>query len=369
MLQKVRFKYNVQGDEKMKRFFAVTFMLMLALVLVACGGSDDVDQGEVEEDVTESDEGAAEETDSDAGEDTAADVDFPTGPIELIVPHAAGGGTDATARALAEATEEHLGGSIGVTNREGGGGAVGMTEGSLADPDGYTLTLATVELTTLPHLGLAEITYEDVKPIAQINFDPAAVTVPADAPYDTLEEFLEYAKDNPGEIQVGNSGPGAIWHLAAAAIEKATGVEFVHVPFDGAAPAVTDLLGGHIDAVTVSPAEVLPQVEAGELKTLAIMAEERSPVMPDVPTFEEAGVSDAVYVGPWRGIVAPKDTPDEVAQILTDAFLKGAAEQSFIDFMENNGLGIIIRDAEGFGEEMKASHESYGQLIPELDIE
>src|SRR5690625_88762 len=101
MLQKVRFKYNVQGDEKMKRFFAVTFMLMLALVLVACGGSDDVDQGEVEEDVTESDEGAAEETDSDAGEDTAADVDFPTGPIELIVPHAAGGGTDATARALA----------------------------------------------------------------------------------------------------------------------------------------------------------------------------------------------------------------------------------------------------------------------------
>lgn len=363
----------------MKKFHALALALLLIFALAACAsedagnnaanqtGNNDGSNNAQNESANESESG--DEESAEDGGNEAVQTDFPEGPIELIVPHAAGGGTDATARALASAAEEHLGVSIGVVNREGGGGAVGMTAGANANPDGYTVTMATVELTTLPHLGLAEISYEDVKPVAQINFDPAAVTVPVDAPYDTLQEFIDYAKEHPGEIQMGNSGPGSIWHLAAAAIETATGVEFTHVPFDGAAPAVTDLLGGHIDAVPVSPAEVLAQVEAGELKTLAIMAEERTDVMPDVPTFEEEGITDAVYVGPWRGLTVPKDTPDEVVKVLQDAFMKAAEEDEFVEYMENNGLGIVIEDAEGFGQVMKESHESFGELIPQLGIE
>ncbi|QQK78828.1 tripartite tricarboxylate transporter substrate binding protein [Salicibibacter cibi] len=304
-----------------------------------------------------------------AGGDEDAAADFPEGPVELIVPYDAGGGTDAVARALADATEEHLGESIGVVNTTGGGGAVGFTEGATAAPDGQTVTLVTVELVTLPHMGLADVSHEDFKAIGQMNFDPPAVTVPADAPYDTLEEFIDYAEENPGEIQMGNSGSGSIWHLAASAIEQETGVEFEHVPFDGAAPAVTSLLGGHIDAVPVSPAEVLPQVEGEELKTLAVMDEERAEVFPEVPTFEEEGFSGADGVGPWRGVVVPEDTPDEVASVLEEAFMAGAEEPEFQEFMEDNGLGMTITDGESFGQMMGESYDFYGELISDLGLE
>ncbi|MCM3715395.1 tripartite tricarboxylate transporter substrate binding protein [Alkalihalobacillus oceani] len=347
----------------MKKFVASLFFVCFILLLAACGGTEST-----------SDDGAGEPADTEEpaenGEDTTteseSETSFPEQNITLIVPFDAGGGTDATARALASAAEKHLGVSVGVVNRTGGGGAVGMSEGANAAPDGYTVTMVTVELATLPHLGLAPITYENFAGIGQMNFDPAAVTVPADAPYDTLEEFIEYAKENPG-LQMGNSGTGSIWHLAGASIEQATGTEFNHVPYDGAAPAVTALLGGHIDVVPVSPAEVLTHVEAGTLKTLAVMSNERSPAMPDVPTFAELGI-DAVAVGPWRGLTVPKDTPPEVIEVLTEAFSKGAQEEEFIEFMDNNGLGIVILDGPEFEAMMQESHDFYGELIPELGL-
>jgi len=200
----------------------------------------------------------------------ATKVNFPTKPITMIVSYAPGGGTDLTARALASAVEKHLGQPIGVVNKTGGGGAIGMTEGANAKPDGSTVTFVTVELTTLHHLGLTPVNYKQFKPITQVNFDPGAITVRKDAPWNTLQEFLDYAKANPKKVRVGDSGNGAIWNLAANAVEKATGVEFTHVGFDGATPAVTALVGGHIDAVSVSPAEVLIQIKAGNLKMLGL---------------------------------------------------------------------------------------------------
>ena len=186
-------------------------------------------------------------------------------------------------------------------------------------------------------------------------------------PYDTLEEFLDYAKEHPGEIRVGNSGPGSIWHLASASVEKATGVQFSHVPFDGANPAVTALLGGHIEAVSVSPAEVLQYVEAGELKTLAILSEERTDAMPDVPTIGELGFGE-VAVGPWRGLSVPKDTPKEIVDYLSEVFLKAAQEEEFISFMESNGLGIVLRDADEFADYLAQSDKEFGELISGLDL-
>src|SRR5699024_1923422 len=251
----------------------------------------------------------------DSSNENNVEVSFPEGSVELIVPFDAGGGTDAVARALADNAEEYLDESIAVLNVSGGGGAVGMEKVAHSDPDGYELALATVELTTLPPLDLADFTHEDFDPIAQINLDPAAITVSADSEWDTVEEFIEYAKENPGEVKIGNSGTGAIWHLAAVLIEQETGVEFNHIPYEGGAPAVTALLSGEVDAVTVSPAEVLTQVEAGDLETLAVAADERADIMPDVPTMEEAGIGD-ITAGKWRGIVARKDTDHQVVEIL-----------------------------------------------------
>lgn len=295
-----------------------------------------------------------------------AAAQFPTKPIEIIVPYAAGGGTDNVARALAQAAEDHLGQPVVVVNKPGGGGAVGMGEGARAKADGYTVTMITVELVTLPHLGLAPISHEMFEPVIRVNLDPAAVTVRADAPWNTLEEFLDYARQNPGKVKVGNSGTGAIWHLAAASLEKKAGVQFNHIPFNGAAPAVTALMGGNVDAVTVSPGEVLSYVTAGKLKVLGVMADERVKQLPDVPTLKEQGID--LSIGTWRGLAVPKGTPEEVIAVLHDAFKKAMEDQSFIDFMDKSGLGIGYLNGKQFAELIRTENDNFKELISSLGI-
>lgn len=302
-----------------------------------------------------------------SGASSADGGNFPEKSIEIIVPAAAGGGTDATARALANEAEDVFGQSIGVLNKTGGSGSVGMSEGANAKADGYKVTMVFVELTMFKHLGLSPLTYDQFKPIGMINFDPAALTVAADAPYDTLEEFIAYAKDHPGEVSVGNSGTGSIWHIAAASLEKAADIKLNHVPHEGAAPAVTALVGGHIDAVTVSPAEVKTQLEAGNVKTLAVMADTRSDIIPDVPTFGEAGL-EINPTGTWRGLTVPKDTPDEVVAKLEEGFMKAAEDEDFAEFMKTNGLGIELKDSGEFEEYMKQNEEDFGEIIGDLGL-
>ncbi|MGF7030937.1 tripartite-type tricarboxylate transporter receptor subunit TctC [Paenibacillus mucilaginosus] len=293
---------------------------------------------------------------------------FPRKSITLIVPYAAGGGTDLTARALAKAAEKHLPQPIAVVNRTGGGGSIGLMEGAGAKADGYTVTYLVAELTTLPHLGLLPVTYEDFKPIAQTNLDPSAITVRAEAPWTTAAEFLDFAKAHPGKVKMGNAGTGSIWHLAAATLEKGTGVKFSHIPFEGAGPAVSALTSGFVDAVPVSPAEVKTQVEQGTLRTLAVNAEQRSEALPGVPTLKEATGLSVQFTGTWRGLAVPKDTPDEVTAVLAEAFTRAAGEEDFRAFMKENGLGLMIRDGEGFRGQMKASHDAFARLIPELGL-
>lgn len=208
---------------------------------------------------------------------------YPSKAVTVVVPFSAGGGTDTVARALVDAAKAEFPKNISVENREGAGGATGMMYGANAAKDGSSITMITVELTTLEHMGTgAGLTYDKFEPIIMVNSAPSAITVPADSPYNTLEDLLKAAKTE--EVQIGNSGVGAIWHLAAAGLAKEAGVEFSHIPYDGAAGAITDLLGGNIDAVSVSYAEVASQVEAGALKVLAVMSDERIEAIPEVPT-------------------------------------------------------------------------------------
>ena len=176
---------------------------------------------------------------------------YPERPIELVVPSAAGGGTDTVARAFGEAMRKYLPQPLTVVNKPGASGAIGMTEVARAKPDGYKLGIIIAEAVIVPHLGPTTLNAAGLVPIARLNADPSAITVKADSRWNTIDAFLKFAAAHPGEVQVGNSGPGSIWHLAATALEDKAHVRFNHVPFSGAAPALVALMGGHIDRKSV----------------------------------------------------------------------------------------------------------------------
>lgn len=292
--------------------------------------------------------------------------DFPTKPIELVVPFQPGGGTDALARAFADATRKHTTQSVIIVNKPGASGAIGWQDVINAKPDGYRLAVVTVEVTTLPHMGLAKFSYEDLTPIARLNADQAAITVRADAPWNTIEEFLAAARKDSGKISMGNAGNGSIWHLAAAALEDKTGTKFNHTPFQGAGPAVLALMGGHIDAVAVSPAEVTTYVQAGKLKTLAVMAEQRVKGFDKVPTLKERNID--LVIGTWRGIAAPKNTPPEVVAYLKDLSKKAADEPAFREVLDKQNLGFSYADDVAFKANMAKDNAYFKTLMGKLDL-
>ena len=262
---------------------------------------------------------------------------YPTRPIELVVAFGAGGGTDVLARSLAEGMRSHLPQPIVVNNKPGASGSIGMADVANSPADGYKLSLLTVEVTILSHIGVGKVTPQDFTPIARLNFDPAAITVRADAPWNTIEEFLEAVRKKPETVSVGNAGPGSIWHVAATALEAKTGVKVIHVPFQGAGPAVLALAGGHVDAVAVSPAEVSAQVQAGKLKTLAVMSDQRVKGFEKVPTFKERGI-DLNKLGAWRGVAGPKGLSPQVVGTLSDAIKLAVNEPSYKQALEKLNL-------------------------------
>jgi tripartite-type tricarboxylate transporter receptor subunit TctC len=291
---------------------------------------------------------------------------YPSRPIELIVPAGAGGGTDVLARAFAEAAKKHLAQPITVNNRPGASGMIGHGEMINAKPDGYKLAVVFAEIVIVPHLGLSKLSYEDFVPIAQLNADPAAITVRADAPWKTLEEFLAASKAKPGEVKMGNSGNGSIWHLAHAALEDKVGIKYNPIPFGGAAPAVLALMGGHVDAVAVSPGEVATHVQSGKLRTLAVMADRRLKGFDTVPTLKERGID--LSIGTWRGLATPKGTPAEVLAVLTEATRKSADEPVLREALDRLSMGFSYADAETFRANMKRDNELFRGLVTRLGI-
>jgi tripartite-type tricarboxylate transporter receptor subunit TctC len=289
---------------------------------------------------------------------------FPTKEVSIIVPYAPGGATDLVFRALANSTQKYLGRAVVVVNRPGGGGTVGVVEAQRAKPDGYTLVTAITPLTILPHQVKTTFTYQDFEPILNVVQDPVMFQVQAQAPWKTLQEFLDYARKNPGVITVGNSGAGGGVHLIALAFEKAAGVKFNHIPFAGGGPSVTALLGGHINAVSVSPPEGIPQVKAGKLRIMALFSERRMSDFPDVPTVREQGVDFAL--GQWRGLAAPKGTPPEAIRILHDAFKKGMEDPAFARNAADMSVTLAYIGPADFGRLMAADHERFGKLVAEI---
>ncbi|NWF92740.1 MAG: tripartite tricarboxylate transporter substrate binding protein [Syntrophaceae bacterium] len=291
-------------------------------------------------------------------------AEFPTKEVQVIIPWAPGGATDLIFRALAATTGKYLGKAVVIINRPGAGGAVGYTEGMRAAPDGYTLTSAVTPLTILPHQVTTAFTYKNFDAVINVVSDPSMFLVRSDSQWKTLKEFVDYAKKNPGMITVGNSGAGGGVHLVALAFEKAAGVKFNHIPFSGGGPSVTALLGGHIHAVSVSPPEGIEHVKSGRLKIMALFAEKRFELFPDVPTVREQGIN--FVMGMWRGLIAPKGTPPDVIKKLHDAFKQGMDDPVFRKNARDMSVNLHYLGPEAFEKLMAHDHEFFGQLVKEI---
>jgi tripartite-type tricarboxylate transporter receptor subunit TctC len=291
---------------------------------------------------------------------------FPTKPIEVIVPYPAGGGTDVLARAFAEASRKHTTQSLIVVNKPGASGAIGWADVINGKPDGYKMVLLATDLMAQPNMGFTKITYEDFVPIARLNYDPAAVTVKADAPWNTLEEFIAAAKAPGANIRVGNGGNGSTWHLAAAALEDKTGAKFNHIPYAGANPAALALMGGHIEAITVTAAEVYNYVSSGKLKLLAVMSDQRIKGFEKVPTLKEKGID--VSLGTWRGLAVAKSTPPDVVATLRTITAKTAQEKFLMDALDKQNMGYAYAEGDVFYAAMAKDHAFYKQLITKLGL-
>ena len=278
---------------------------------------------------------------------------YPERPIQMICPWGAGGGTDACSRIIATLLKKELGVPVTVVNRTGGSGAVGHTAISTAKPDGYTIGMATGEITMMHWMGLTKLTYKDLVPVCLVNADPSGVNVRADSPYKNLQDLLDDIKKRPGELRNSGSGQGGIWHVAMAGLLVIKGMkpdDVKFIPSKGAAPALQDLMAKGIEMSACSLPEAATLIEAGRVRPLAIMAEQRDPKYPDVPTLRELGIDWTAAA--WRGITAPKGTPKEIVDVLEAAVGRVHKSKEFLDFMKNRGYGVIWKNAKDFGKFM-----------------
>lgn len=291
-----------------------------------------------------------------SGED--GDSEFPSKDITLIVQAAAGGGSDLSSRALASAMEPIIGESIIVENRPGASGSTAMLHVKDQPADGYTIGFGPVEIAMLGSMDY-DIQPSDFDMLGQIMLGPGVLSVPADSPYNTLEEFVDAAQTQ--EMTVANSGAGSIWEMAGASLADETGAQIKPVPFDGGAPAVAAVLGGQVDAAASGVNEVKQNLDDGKLKVLAIFHSERHPEIPDVPTAAEQGVD--IEIGGWGGIYAPKGLPDDVRATLEKAIADAVEEDSYKDIITSSGNLVVYRDSAEFSEFSESEAERFAGLL------
>jgi len=277
---------------------------------------------------------------------------FPSRPITIVAPFPPGGVADLTARPVAAAMEKVLKSPVGVVNKTGAAGAVGMQSVAVAKPDGYTLLLALSSISIIPEADKIfdrkpAFTVDQFAPIALISADPTVLVVPADKPWKSARDFIEDAKNRPGQISFSSSGIYGTLHMAMELLSHAAGIKLRHVPHAGAGPALTAILGGHVDALASGPAVVLPHIKAGKLRALAGWGDKRVAALPDVPTFKELGYPDAEFYI-WAGLFAPKATPEGVLTRLRSAVRDAVNDPDFKAAMDKLETPIAFKQGEEF---------------------
>ena len=295
---------------------------------------------------------------------------YPTRPITLIVPWGAGGGTDATARIIGSLLEKDLGQPVTVVNRTGGSGVVGHSAIASAAPDGYTLGMATVEIGMMHWQGLTELAGTSYTPLGLVNADPAGLQVRADSPYKTVQELLAAVKANPGKFKASGTGQGGIWHLAIAGLLRDQKIEpsaLPWVPSNGAAPGLQDLIAGGVEVVPSSLPEARSLIDAGKVRSLAVMNTTPSALYPNVPTLKAALGSDWTMAA-WRGLVAPKGIPADARDKLSAAIKKVVASKDYTDFMAKQGYGVIYAAPDDFAKFMAKSDAELGATMKAVGL-
>jgi tripartite-type tricarboxylate transporter receptor subunit TctC len=294
---------------------------------------------------------------------------YPAKPIRLVVPFPPGAGTDTIARVVAQKIGESMSATVVVDNRPGAGGAIGATEVARAEPDGYTLLFVASPFTTVAAAS-ANSGYDPLHQfvsVAPIALGPLAFAVNADVPATSMREFVALAKQQPGKLNYGSAGTGSVNHLALELLKWRTGIDVVHIPYKGIAPATVDLLSGQIQAITASIPATLPHLAQGRLRVLAVTGPRRAALLPDVPTWKESGIVDAEVVNYW-GIVAPAGTPHEIVLRLNREVTRTLTQTDVKERLEREGAELIAGPPERLGALIEADLARWKKLIADARL-
>jgi len=272
--------------------------------------------------------------------------EYPSKPIKFLIPFGAGGSADLMGRALANGTEKYLGQPIVPVNRPGASGGIMYSALKASKADGYTVGWNSLSINTCTNIGNVPFNCFAFDHVCRIGYTSMPIAVRADAPWKTFEEFVKYARNNPGKLKIGNAGTGSGTHLTAVLMEKKLNIKVVHVPL-GAKRRVPSLLGGEVEAICVPLPEVAPQARADQARILIMTSENRDPMFPDIPTLKDLGYPIVMEL--FRGISVPKGTPDNIIKKLQDAFKKGSNSADFIKIAKKKGFNISFMGSEVFG--------------------
>jgi tripartite-type tricarboxylate transporter receptor subunit TctC len=272
-----------------------------------------------------------------------ARAEFPTHPIKLVIPYAAGGPTDIFGRMLAEYLGRDLKQTVIVENKGGAQGAIAAEMVARSDPDGYTLFGTSGSVIVLNPLLYKKLPYDparDLRVLALVTDVPVVLCINPSLPVKTVAEFVAYAKQNPGKLNFGSSGTGSFTHLAAEMFKQMAGIQMTHVPYKGAAPALTDVMSGNIQLMFESVSTALPLIQSGKLRPLGIGSAQRHPALPDVPTIAESGYG-GYFVSVWNGLAVPAGVPDDVTRVLTDSLDRVMNDEGFRAAIEKVGFTAL----------------------------
>lgn len=327
----------------------LALLIMVGLVLISCGKGQ-------QETKTESKSSKQAEVKTEKKE-----VKFPQETVTTIVPFAAGGGTDQSARMIAGLAEKITGVPWVCKNVTGSAGAVAMEELKKAKPDGYTIMLITSNISILEPMGLSKLTYKDFEPIAAVHSDPLALIVRKDSGWNSLEDFIKAAKERKLKVQTGAAG--GLWQVGTLAMAKTLGLDLNIVPSGGGgAPATPALLGKQVDAICVAPPDALPGLKSGDFKILVMLGPKRSKLDPNAPTMAELGY-DKIKVQAVRTYFAPKGTPPEIIKKLHDIIKEAATSQKYKEFAESTGAEALYMDTSKVKEYLAWEYEAYKELL------
>ncbi|MDB5928116.1 MAG: Tat pathway signal protein [Betaproteobacteria bacterium] len=280
-----------------------------------------------------------------------AQDNYPSKPIQMVVPFPPGGVADITGRPTALVMSKLLRQPIVIVNKPGAGGAIGMATVAKGRADGYTLLMALSSVSIIPvaeRLQGREPSYElnQLAPVALISADPTVLVVRADGPYKTIKDFVAAAKSQPGKINYGSSGVYGTLHVAMEIFAQAAGIRLYHIPYQGGGPAVTALLGGQIEALASGPSAAIAQIKGGKMRALGVWGDKRLASLPEVPSMKELGYDATFYI--WSGLFAPSGTPAPIMQKLRSTVRSTVNDPEFKDAMSKIDTPIAYLDAPEF---------------------